>query len=282
MTLFHQQILLSFFLAGGLIAIFTLSAERLGSRSGGLITNLPSNILITMIFISLSQGNGFLKQMIPAIPVGMLIDTFFLLVFVLLLRYNLFTAIAGSLLTWLILALLAGNISSFNVWLNLFIYMAVTFLVWFWLELRFSIPAMGKSGKKYTPAQLALRAAFAGGIVGGVVLISAFVPAYLTGIISTFPAVLFSSMVILTVNQGKNFARATGKVMILSSTNISLYAVGVYYTFPTLGILKGTLISFSISVLWILLIHFIFSVSARLSIFHSDCRKQPESGKPRF
>ena len=78
---------------------------------------------------------------------------------------------------------------------------------------------------------MVIRAAFAGGIVGGVVLISHFVPAYLTGIVSAFPAVLFSSMVILAVNQGKTFAQATGKVMILSSSNIVVYALGVYFTF---------------------------------------------------
>lgn len=258
MPLFLQQVIYSFIIAGVLIAFLTLLAERLGSRTGGLIANLPSNILVTMIFISLAHGTEFVTGMIPAIPVGMLIDTFFLLVFVLLLKYSLVSAVIGSLLTWLILALLAGNLNSEHLWINMIVYLTVTFLIWLWLEYRLHIPPMGRSGKKYTSAQIALRAAFAGGIVGGVVFISAFVPAYLTGIISTFPAVLFSSMVILTVNQGKQFARATGKVMILSSSNIVPYAAGVYYTFPFLGIVFGTMISFSVSLIWILLIYFLF------------------------
>jgi hypothetical protein len=253
MSLFLANVVASFFLAGSLIALLTLLAERFGSRTGGLITNLPSNILITMIFISLTHGTGFVKLMVPAIPVGMLIDTFFLVAFILLLRYSLFAAVTGSLLTWLILAFLANLIRSDHLWINLPVYLVITLLVWLWIEYRYHIPSVGRSDRRYTPSQIALRALFAGGIVGGVVLVSRFVPAYLTGIISTFPAVLFSSMVILAVNQGKEFARATGKVMIIASSNIVVYAMGVYYTFPTLGIATGTVISFIMAFLWILM-----------------------------
>ncbi len=245
------KILLAFFVAGGFITLLTLLAERFGSTIGGLVANLPSNILITMIFISLTKGNPFLQNMIPAIPIGMLIDTFFLLVFVLLLRYRISTAIAGSLLTWLTLAILANRIPSNLLWINAAFYMIITLLVWLWVEHRVDIPVRGRSGKRYTPFQITVRALFAGTIVGSVVTIAHFVPPYLTGIVSTFPAVLFSSMVILSLNQGREFARATGKVMILSSTNTVIYAISVYYTFPLLGVAGGTLVSLIFAVLWV-------------------------------
>jgi hypothetical protein len=266
------QILLAFLLAGSFIAMLTLLAERFGSTIGGLIANLPSNILITMIFIYLTLGNDFLHQMIPAIPVGLLIDTFFLLVFVLLLKYNLFAAMAGSLSTWLVLAVIANGLPSHHLWMNAAIYLIVTMVVWLWTEHRVHIPAMGRSGKRYTPIQMTIRAVFAGTIVGGVVAISHFVPAYLTGIVSTFPAVLFSSMVILTVNQGREFARATGKVMILSTTNIIIYAISVYHTFPLIGAAGGTLVSVILAVLWVkyVLHQLIFINFSKRSEVHFD------------
>jgi len=257
MPVFYFHVLCSFFLAGSLIALLTILAERFGSRVGGLITNLPSNVLITMIFIAITHGTGFVKLMVPAIPIGMLIDTMFLVAFILLLKYNLIAAITGSLSTWLILACLANLVGSEYLWINAGIYFSLTILTWLWMEKKHHIPAMGKSGKRYTPAQLAIRAAFAGGIVGGVVLVSRLVPAYLTGIVSTFPAVLFSSMVILVLNQGKEFARATGKVMILSSTNIVVYAISVYYFFPLAGIITGTIISFMLAFSWVVILRMI-------------------------
>jgi hypothetical protein len=245
------RVALAFTLAGSFIALLTLLAERFGSTIGGLIANLPSNILITMIFISLTQGNDFIHQMVPAIPLGLLINTFFLLVFVLLMRFSLAVAIAGSLATWLCLAVAAGSVQLTNLWINALIYLVVTFLVWLWTEHRAGIPDLGRSGKRYTPAQMTARAVFAGSIVGGVVAIAHFVPAYLTGIVSTFPAVLFSTVVILAVSQGKAFAMATGKVMILSLTNILIFVLSVYYTFPVLGVAGGTLVSVVLAALWV-------------------------------
>jgi hypothetical protein len=62
-------------------------------------------------------------------------------------------------------------------------------------------------------------------------------------------------MVILTINQGIDFARATGKIIILSSTNIIIYAVGISITYPTLGVALGTIVSFGVALIWILLLH---------------------------
>ena len=138
-----------------------------------------------------------------------------------------------------------------NLWINVAIYFSVTIVAFLFVEHGLKIHSMGKSHKQHTLGQMALRAAFAGGIVGGVVLISKFVPAYFTGIVSAFPAVLFSSMVILAVNLGNAFAQATGKIMILSASNIVIYILGVHYTFPIVGIVWGTVISFSLAFLWI-------------------------------
>ena len=257
----YLQVVLSFLIAGSWIAVLTLMAERFGSKAGGLIANLPSNIMITLIFITLSHGNSFVKGMLPAIPVGLLIDSVFLVVFILLLNYNLIISMLGSLGCWLVLAVLANRIQLDSLWINIANYFIITIVAFLFVEYGWKIPAMGKSGKKYTIGQMAIRAGFAGGIVGGVVLISHFVPAYLTGIVSTFPAVLFSSMVILALNQGKAFAQATGKVMILSTSNILVYALGVYYTYPLLGIIGGTIVSFILAFLWVVMLRPIMKIA---------------------
>ena len=63
---FVIKVLISFVVAGIWIAGATLLAERFGSKIGGLITNLPSNILISLIrtsrraakILSASQRNS--------------------------------------------------------------------------------------------------------------------------------------------------------------------------------------------------------------------------------
>jgi hypothetical protein len=253
-ALFVARVVLSFLVAGLWIAVVTLLAERLGSRLGGLFSNLPSNILISLIFIAISKDIPFVTGMMPAVPVGLLIDTVFLLVMILFMKYGLAACMAASLSSWLLLAWIAGMIPSPRLGLSTGIYFAGSLVLYLVAEKGMRILPVPGSGKQYTLLQIATRAGLAGTIVASVVLISHFLPPYLTGIISTFPAVLLSTMVILYVNQGKEFARSTGKILILSSSNIVVYAVAVNYTFPAFGIAAGTVISFLVAFGWIILL----------------------------
>lgn len=249
--LFINRVLLSFFIAGGWIAVATLLAERLGSKLGGLITNLPSNILISLIFIALTQGTHFVKEAVPGIPIGMLIDTLFLLTFILLLKYSLWLSTVGSLLSWFILAVIAVKVNYSQLYHNIILYLLVTAVSFLFLEKIIKISSLPQSTKKYSGGQILMRAFFAGGVVAAVVILSKFFDPFVVGIFSAFPAVLLSTMVILAVNQSREFARATGKVLILSSTNIVAYGLGVYWSYPRHGIILGTFISFSLAVLWV-------------------------------
>jgi hypothetical protein len=251
-SLFFSRVVLSFVLAGSWIAFVTVLAERLGSRLGGLFTNLPSNILFSLIYIGLSNGIPFVTGMVPGIPLGMLIDTVFLVVMMATLRFGILRSLLASLGSWAILAWLANALPPAPLWLAVAIYLAGASGLYLVAEKRMNIPAVPASGKGYTLWQLSSRAAVAGAIVAGVVVVSQFAPPYLTGIISTFPAVLLSTMVILIINQGIPFARATGKILILSSSNIIVYGIVVYFTFPALGIALGTAVSFAASLIWVL------------------------------
>lgn len=58
-------------------------------------------------------------------------------------------------------------------------------------------------------------------------------------------------MVILTRSQGPAFARATGKVLLLSSSNIVVYALGVALLFPWIGPWWGSLGAFIMAVAYV-------------------------------
>lgn len=252
---FLLKVITSFIVAGIWIGGATLLAERLGSKKGGLISNLPSTILIALVFVALVQDPTFAAQAADAAPIGMLIDTLFLLVFILLLKYGLKKTVLLSLSTWFVLAFLANKIHLSNIVLNIILYFIVAVSIFFLLEYVVKIPAKEKNWKKYSPGSLLIRALFAGSVVAGTIIISTFAGTYWVGLFSTFPAVMLSTMVILTVNQGINFARATGKIMILSSTNIIVYALGVSFTYPRMGVVLGTIVSFGSAFLWVLLLH---------------------------
>ena len=254
-SLFLAKVIISFFVAGIWISAATLLAERMGSKIGGLIANLPSNILVGLLFLYFVYDTDYVISVVPSVPIGMLINTCFLSIYVVLLKRGLISSTIISLIIWFALAAAAGLITSTNLWINFSAYIIITFVSFFVLEKSTKIPAMAKSNKKYSKTQIMIRAAFAGGIVASVILISKFLSPYFVGIFSTFPAVLLSTVIILSLNQNIQFAQATGKVLILSSTNITIYAIAVYFTYPAFGVLIGTVISFAAAVIWVWLFH---------------------------
>ena len=142
-----------------------------------------------------------------------------------------------------------------HLFFNIGVYMLITLGAFLFLEKMVTIPSIKKRKVQYSVWQIGLRAVFAGSVVASVIILAQFLPPYAVGIFSTFPAVLLSTMIILVLNQSNEFARATGKILVLSSSNIVVYGVGIYFTYPQYGIVWGTLISFFLATLWVWLMH---------------------------
>ena len=248
---FIYRVIISFLVAGFWIAFATLLAERLGSKIGGLITNLPSHLLISLLFVALINGTSFVIDTIPGIPIGMAISTLFLFVFIVFLKYGLMISTFASLIAWCLSAILLVPMKLENILLNIFLYGLTTAGCYFVLEKFIKIPSIVKSRKGYTRYQIIVRAVSAGSVVASVIIISKFLNPYTVGIFATFPSVFLSTMIILVLNQSKAFAQATGKILILSSSNIVIYGLAVAFTYPRFGILYGTVLSFVIAFFWV-------------------------------
>lgn len=266
---FLWKVLVSFVVAGVWIGGATLIAERLGSRKGGLLSNLPSTVLIALVFVALVKDPDFAARATEAVPMGMLIDTLFLLVLILVLKSGLVRSVFISLFSWFVMAFLVQRLHISGIIINIMLYFLVAVSSFLLLELWFDIPPRETSIKNFTLNAILLRALFAGSVVAGTIVVSRFAGSYWVGLFSTFPAVMLSTMVILAITQGPDFARATGKIMILSSTNIIVYALGVSITYPSLGVLWGTVLAFLGSFLWVLLLFPLINRISRRGISRS-------------
>lgn len=246
------RLLFSFAIAGTWISAASLASEALGSRLGGLVANLPSNILISLIFMALTQGPGYAAEAAASVPLGMAVDSLFLLAFMAVLPRGLGPALGAGLLAWLAsAALCAFVLPPLSLALGIGVYAAVALGCFAIAELAMKVRAVEKRPSARSGSALVVRALFAGTVVAGAVAAAQAAPAYLTGIIAPFPAVLLSTMVILTRSQGQAFARATGKVLLLSSSNIVVYVLGVALLFPKLGPWWGTACAFALAVAYV-------------------------------
>jgi hypothetical protein len=250
------KIVLSFMLAGAWISGATFLGERLGSKKAGLIANLPSNIVLSLIFMALTSGPGYAAETTRGVPVGMAIDTLFVLVFMLVVKKGLGKALLASLGVWAAAALIfIRAIPPLGVAGAISLYLVVFVLCFSIAEWGLQVRMTEKRPSSPSWKQIAVRALFAGTVVAGAVTVAQFAPPYMTGILSTFPAVLSSTLVIFTLSQGADFARATGKILILSSSNIIVYAGVAGATFPSMGPWLGSLLAFLTSLVYISLLN---------------------------
>jgi hypothetical protein len=238
------QVLLAFFVAGAWISLASLLGERLGSRIGGLVVNLPGNIVFSLLFIALSRGDDYAAQAAASTPVGMAIDTLFLLALIAGLSRGLLAGLFAGFLAWLGAAALALLLPMPPPLLGLAIYLVVCIGSFLVADRLLEVRAVPGRATPFRPSILLVRALFAGTIVASAVLIAQVAPPYLTGLAAVFPATILSTMVILSRAQGLAFARETGKVLIVSSANIVVYGLLATALFPRLGPWWGSLLSY--------------------------------------
>ncbi len=258
-SLFVQQLLLSIVVAGIWISAATLISEKVGSKLGGMISNLPSTILVSLLFVGLTQTPEFASSAAITVPLGMTLSTLFLFTYVTLIPKGIGIALTGGLGVWLVLAIFSSFFQDTSRITWTIIYFTVSVGTYLLAEKVLKIPSLGKTGKKYSLKQVLLRALFAGSVVGTAVFVGQTGSAFWTGLFSSFPAVMLSSMVILTLSAGPGFARALGKIMLLASTNIVVYAYFAGLLFSSMGLAWGTVISFVIATFWVWLLRPLFN-----------------------
>jgi hypothetical protein len=253
--IFITRVILSFIIAGTWITVATILSEKLGTKIGGLIGNLPSNIVVSLFFIGLTQTPEFAATAAKVVPLTMVINSAFLFVFVLVAKKYQKKAFPIALATWFLLAIPVGLIGYNNILTGTIIYILLTIIMFYILEYKMHIPSIQKKKFHYTIKEILIRAIFAGTIVSTAVIISAILGPIWGGIFSTFPAVMLSSMYILTKAQGLDFARATGKVMLPASANITVYAIAISITYPIYGLIVGTIISYTIATITVIALY---------------------------
>jgi hypothetical protein len=235
-----------FITAAVAVIIITVIAERYGTKKGGILGTLPSTIMIAYLFIAYNEGVGIATKSVAVVPAEMGVNVIFLLLFAIFAYRSLALALAISLSVWTMLSLL---LLFFNLeyLLASFLIFIVAFLVaMLVLEWKRKTPSIGKVKTCYTPLRIVLRGLFAGVVIGIAVLLSN-VGAVLSGILSAFPVIFLTTMIIYMREQGPGFAAGMAKSMIFGSPSVVGYTVAIFFFYPVYGIVIGTISAFILS-----------------------------------
>jgi hypothetical protein len=237
------------FLVGSLwVTLTTLSAERFGSKVGGLIGGLPSTVVIALLFIGYTQSPLVAAQATTVMPLAQGLNGLFILAFMLFIPRGLKLALPASLLVWFSLAagLYLLELQSFLIsvvgWLLLFIFCYIV------LERWMKINSLSRQVYVYPPSQLIWRAIFGGVVISFAVLMGKLGGPLLGGIFGSFPAMFLSTLVITAHIGGAAYSKPVGKSLLVSGLiNVPLYEIMVRYLYPSVGLAIGTTIAVILS-----------------------------------
>jgi hypothetical protein len=258
---FYTQILISFLAGGILITLISLMAERASEKNAGIIMMIPTTIVLGFLFLALATSAENVSTIVPAtlVPIGII-----MLSIVIYIRYAILFSeyfknkpaqitmtLAASSLSWFILAGPFAWYKFNNLALGIAGYFASIFIAGYFLN---KAPSIRPEKKTYTPLQITFRAVFVGTILSTVVVLGNKLNVFWGGVFTMYPAATFASLVIFQYYYQPNQLFFFMKKAPLGSLSLFVYAISVMLLYPKLGILGGTILSYMISILFIILL----------------------------
>ena len=245
---FWLKLALGFFVGSLWVTLTTLSAERFGSKVGGLIGGLPSTVVIALLFIGYTQSPQVAAQATTVMPLAQGLNGLFILTFMLLIQHGLWRCLSGVILVWLIQSSLLYWLDIHTFWISLIGWLVLFFFCYVVLEKWLKVPSSSRQEVAYPASQLIWRAGFGGTMIALAVFMGKLGGPLTGGIFGSFPAMFLSTLVITYRSGGADFSRSVGKSLLISGLiNVPLYEITVRVLYPTVGLVPGTLIAIGFS-----------------------------------
>lgn len=236
------------FLVGSIwITFVTFIAERFGSAVGGFVGGIPSTAAFSFFFIGLNQSSNTAVQVTSVFPLIFSFTCSFLLFYAYFAKKGFVFGFSISLLIWSLLCglVIISGLQDFTISLLGCLIIAVTI---YCLFTRLELGSFVGELNHVRAVHLAWRAIFSGSVVTLAVLLSQMVGPVLGGIFSAFPAVFTSTLFLVNQSKGLNFSRAITKPLFISAAmTVIPYSVAVRYSYPSLGIWFGTIVSYLVA-----------------------------------
>jgi len=240
---FWIKLALSFIVGSLWVTLITLSAERFGSKIGGLIGGLPSTVVIALLFIGFTQSPQVAAQATTVMPLAQGLNGLFVLTFILLIRRGLWSGLLSASVVWFIQSTLLYLLDIHTFWISLIGWLLLFLFCYGVLEKWMKISSLEKLQVSYPPSQLIWRALFGGAVIALAVFMGKLGGPLLGGIFGSFPAMFLSTLVITYTSGGPDFSRSVGKSLLISGLiNVPLYEIVVRFLYPAVGLGLGTVL----------------------------------------
>lgn len=259
--LFIIQLITSFVVGGGFIGLQSFIAEKAGRKLSGIILTFPSTIALGFFFLGWALSPETVAKVVPSTLIPLGLTVLFTAIYAYLAenisriigdrsRQIIFT-FGISLTFWFIFSLPFAILEIDNLPVGITGYFLLTLLTHVLLHRK---KHEKPTRLQYTPMQKVGRALFAGLIIFLVVLLGKLLSPFWGGVFAMFPAAFSSMLLILHWYYGPESLFPGFQKVPLGSLSLFSYAIAAMFVFPEFGFVIGTLISYAVSIVLVLLL----------------------------
>jgi uncharacterized membrane protein (GlpM family) len=241
--IFLLKVVLSFIVGSAYTLVSTVTADKLGPKIGGLISGLPSTVLFGLVFIGWTQSIEATVDATTLIPAIIGVACLFLITYIYFVKRNIWLAVFLAILVWSIAAyvLLALHITSFIV--SIVIFFVLYSVGYVFVTRIFKISTVKGNKIVYSPQVFLMRGLISGFIVALSVILAKTGGPVLGGMVSAFPAMFSSSLLITYFAHGPAFSSAIAKNSLFAWISTLIFVIVARYTYIPLGIIFGSIVA---------------------------------------
>jgi len=255
-----ELLIIKAFAVVALVLSLTAVAEKVSPKVSGMLSGLPVGSSITLIFFAIEYGVDYVKETALynihglfaalAFSIGYYISTFYSG------KFEVIISLIISFISYLMIAFILSFIPPHIIFTPL-----VIFILLIISAIYFSKKEDHKMEKasKVTIFDLFIRSLLTIGIFLIVSSLPKYVPTNIAGIFSSFPTILLPLLLIIHFNHSNLQARTIIKNTPFGLTSVVIYSYIVYFTYPTIGVLWGTIIGLCCSIVLIVIQRKVFN-----------------------
>lgn len=254
-NIFVIKLVISFIIGSIWVTGSTILAERYGTKIGGIVTGLPSTILFGLFFIAWTQSVQVAVEATDIVPFVGGINSLFLVVYIILVRYNFWLAIGGAIFVWFILSFLLVFFKINDFKTSVIAYILLFSFSYYIVEKKLKIKSEQGKAVSFTFSLLLIRGIISGFIIALTVFLTKISGPLLGGLFTMFPAMFLGTLLITYFSHGPSFSSAVMKSSMIGAISVVIYGITARFVFIPSGMWLGTIISLGVSYISAFLIH---------------------------
>jgi len=254
--LFIIQLISSFLVGGGMVALLSFIAERVHKNISGIILAFPTTLALGFFFLGWVTSSEEVASIVPTIlfPLGLsvlFVMTYSYLAFFLRVKiqdkiFQIVCTLFFNTIVWFTLTVLIINLEITSLLFGSIFYLFLVIVSHKLLHLKnFYKPV----SIKYTSKQRLIRMISAGFVLLIVVLFAKILGPVWGGVLALFPIAFSIMMVIIHYQYGVTALFPSMQKAPLGSFSLFFYAITAMLVFPSVGFIIGTIISYLVSII---------------------------------